>query len=92
MAGQAPRKGRNGNKTFGRRKNKPCQQRYVNEGRSDKNKVRKAQKYANKFGVEVKVRVDGLLKSIAPTTEKAKAILLARRYAKLDAIETAQTA
>lgn len=46
------------NRKFGRRKNKPCQKRYTSEKRWKKNKLRKAQKYANKFGT-IKIKIDG---------------------------------
>lgn len=44
-----------GHKTrkHGRQKKSPSFQRYKNEGRCRKNKIRRAQKYANKFGCEV---------------------------------------
>ena len=61
--------GKKGRK-IGRTKNKPCQVRYTSEKRWIKNKRRKAQKYANKRNVIIKIKVNGEWETIHP---KAKA-------------------
>ena len=50
----------------GRNKKKPSQQRYVSENRSEKNKRKKAQKYAKKFNTSVKIKIDGKMETINP--------------------------
>lgn len=53
---------------FYRKKNSPAQQRYVASCRSYKNKLKRAQKYANKFGVIVTIKgVDGKAEQVRPS-------------------------
>lgn len=65
MAGTTAKGGKKGRK-YGRNKAKPSQMRYTNERRWEKNKMRKAQKYANKFGVTVDIKLDGKMVSVSP--------------------------
>jgi hypothetical protein len=51
---------------IGRNKKKPCQMRYVQSNRSDKNKLRRAKKLANKFGHTIKIKFHGILEFIKP--------------------------
>lgn len=53
-------------KKLGRTKAKPAQKRYVSEGRSDKNKLKRAKRRANKFGKSVKIKLNGILETINP--------------------------
>jgi len=59
------RQGKKGRKA-GRRKDKPAQKRYVSENRSDKNKLRRAQRLANKFNSSVKIKIDGKIEIVKP--------------------------
>lgn len=53
------------NRKFNRKKRKPCQQRYTSERRWEKNKMRRAQKYANKFSCNVVIKIHGELVTIS---------------------------
>ena len=44
---------------YGRKKDSPTQQRYNQERRWIKNKVRKAQKYANRMNQSVRIKIEG---------------------------------
>ena len=60
-------KGKRGRKFF-RKTNSPAQQKYVASCRSYKNKLKRAQKYANKFGVIVTIKgVDGKAEQVKPS-------------------------
>ena len=52
---------RTGKKTrkYGRQKNSPAHQRYNNEERWEKNKIRRAVKLAKKFGKPIKIKIKG---------------------------------
>jgi len=63
---QGKGKGKKGRK-IGRTKRKPCQQRYTQSRRWIQNKKRKAQKYANKFGITVRIKVEGEWVAVRPT-------------------------
>ena len=67
MAAKGTTKKGGGGRKHGSRKNTPCQQRYVNENRGAKTKERRAQKYANRFGVNVTIRIRDGLVIIRPT-------------------------
>lgn len=54
------------NRKLNRKRNRPCQKRYVSENRRDVNKRRKAQIRANKFGHPVRIKVQGLIEVIKP--------------------------
>ena len=57
---------RTGHKTrkYGRQKNSPAHQRYNNEERWEKNKIRRAEKTAKKFGKPVKIKIKGQWETI----------------------------
>ena len=57
------KQGKKGRKA-GRTKKKPCQQRYTNERRWDKNKLRRAKILAKKFGKAVKIKLAGIWETI----------------------------
>jgi hypothetical protein len=54
------------NRKFGRKKNRPSQQRYTSEKRWEKNKRRKAQKRANKTNKSIHIKIDGNWAVISP--------------------------
>ncbi len=62
MAVKAGKKGRK----VGRRKKKPCQQRYTSTRQWEDNKLRRAQRTANKFNHAVKIKIKGVLEVIHP--------------------------
>ena len=59
-------------KKIGHTKKKPCQQRYVQSKRSEKNKLRRAKRMANKFGHAIKIKIDGVIEMIRPDKGKEK--------------------
>lgn len=62
-----PAKGGKKGRKVGRNKKKPCQQRYVQYRRWEENKLRRAKRYATKFGHAVKIKIKGILEIIHPT-------------------------
>ena len=48
----------------GRKRRKPCQQRYVSENRRDKNKIRRALQYSKKFEVALMIKTKNGLERI----------------------------
>lgn len=52
----------------GHNKRKPSHQRYTQSRRWEKNKLRKARKYANKFGIVVRIKVEGEWVAVRPAT------------------------
>lgn len=58
--------GGKGNKKHGRKKKKPAQQRYTSSRRWEKNKLKRAKKWANKFRKSLKVKVNGILETVNP--------------------------
>lgn len=73
MAEKIKKKGGKKNRKFGRKKRRPSQVRYTYEKRWEKNKKRKAQKYANKFKRIIKIKVGGEWVLIRPESAGAKA-------------------
>ena len=65
MAESVKKGGKKGRK-YGRKKRRPSHARYNNERRWEKNKKRRAQKYANKFSCVVKIKINGEMVSIMP--------------------------
>lgn len=59
-------KGGKKNRKFGRKKRRPSQVRYTFERRWEKNKKRKAQKYANKTNRHIKIKISGEWVTIHP--------------------------
>jgi hypothetical protein len=57
---------------IGHTKNKPCQQRYTQSKRWEKNKLRRAKIMANKFGHAIKIKFDGVIEMIRPDKGKEK--------------------
>jgi hypothetical protein len=49
-----------------KKKRRPCQQRYVEQGRSSVNKIKKAQKYANRMNQTVKIKIGNEWEGIQP--------------------------
>ena len=66
MAKKSSTSGGRGCRKYHRRKDKPAQQRYINEDRSTTNKIKKAQRLANKFNKPVKIKIDGKMEEIKP--------------------------
>jgi len=58
-----------GDRKHNSKKRTPTQQRYKNENRCGKNKERKAQRYADKFGVNVIIKILDKLYTIKPKTK-----------------------
>jgi hypothetical protein len=50
----------------GSKKSKPAQKRYVSEDRKDKNKLKRAQRLANKFNSSVKIKIYGKIETVNP--------------------------
>ncbi len=59
-----------GDRKHNSKKRTPTQQRYKNENRAGKNKERKAQRYANKFNVDVIIRIIDKLFTIKPKIKR----------------------
>ena len=58
-----------GDRKHNSKKRTPTQQRCKNENRCGKNKERKAQRYADKFGVNVIIKILDKLYTIKPKTK-----------------------
>lgn len=59
-----------GTRKYGRNKERPCQKRYVSQGRMWDNKFRRVQKLVNKFGHSIKIKVKGEWVTIKPIIAK----------------------
>lgn len=59
-----------GDRKHNSKKRTPNQQRYKNENRAGKNKERKAQRYSNRFGVDVIINISGKLYTIKPKLKR----------------------
>ena len=66
MAKATIKKGGKGSRKYGRQERSPSHQRYNNENRRDKNKLKKVQKLVNKFKKPIKVKLGGKIKEINP--------------------------
>jgi len=66
MAAKGTMKKGGGGRKHGTCKNRPCQERYVKENRCAHNKIKRAQRYANKFNVEVIIKSKGEDYNIRP--------------------------
>lgn len=74
MAGKSSSGGK-GSKKYGRKKNRsPAQARYTADKRWIKNKRRRAQRTANRFGHPVKIKVEGKWESVSPERSRARRV------------------